>query len=136
MTDLLVCDINHFIDGRLALSYVWFKIILTAYVSFAYIINHVDYGLQKLSPCSSTNHSSNLSFMDITTNISNHGHSKLHSRWPFYWMYFDNWCFSIFTLCLIVDTSLVIRRYIKENKKFATAKELEIWYIIQFIKFC
>ena len=51
----------------------------------------------------------------------------LHSRWPYYWIYFSNWCFGLFTVSLVVEAVLVTKRYLKENKEFETSVELEIW---------
>ena len=82
--------------------------------------------MQKIMPCleiSTANTSMNQTLSNKTMNAL----PESHSRWTFYWAHYNNWCFSVFTIGLIVDTSLVLRRYFIENKQFMNAKELETW---------
>jgi hypothetical protein len=121
------------------------------YIALAYIISHINYIWQEVQYCSFENHlttieehlttaplttvenSSNIRQLEQTAlNLSeteqlNGGSPTLYSKWPYYWIYFSNWCFSLFTISLILDASLVTRRYLKENKVFETSVGLEKW---------
>ena len=140
-----------FSEGRLASSYLCYKIVISLYFALAYIISHVNYFWQEVKYCSFDNHlttidehftstplttienSSTISQLEQTTlNLSkteelNGENPTLYSKWPYYWIYFSNWCFGLFTISLIIDASLVTRRYLKENKVFETSVGLEQW---------
>ena len=145
------CDALIVSEGRLAFSYVCYKIVIAVYIALAYIISHLDYVWQEVKYCSFDNkvttieehftstplttigNSSNISQPEQTTLNWNeteelNGESPtLHSRWPYYWIYFSNWCFGLFTISLIIDAAVVTRRYLKENKTFETSVGLEQW---------
>ena len=118
-----------FLDGRLSYNYVWYKTIISGYVIAAYLFSHLNYIWQDVKICSSFTPNATDEHVNSNENTSLQDNSSLdtHSKWPYYWIYFTNWCFDLFTVTLIVDNSLVIRRYVKENKTFDNVVDLENW---------
>ena len=73
----------------MTLAYLLFKVLISVYLIVAYIISHVTYAL---SECSGS------------------------SDWPFYWIYFSNWSWTLLVVSFLFDTILVIMRF-KEQKR-------------------
>ena len=112
-------------DGGLSYRYVSYKIVFSIYLVAVYILSHLDYYWQQLTPCSSK---ANLS-LNVTNQTSpDHDTSILNSKWPYYWLYFSNWCFTLFVITFVVDTFLVMKRYLLENVQFKNIVQLELWY--------
>ena len=50
---------------------------------------------------------------------------SLSSTWPYYWLYLTMWSFNFYTICIVLDASLVLYRYLKENRNKEETRKLE-----------
>ena len=98
-----------------------------------YILSHLDYYWQHLTPCSSK---TNLSLNVTNQTTPDHNTGILNSKWPYYWLYFSNWCFTVFVISFVADTVLVMKRYLLENVQFKNIVQLELWYIHFYNREC
>ena len=110
------------LDGRLSYSYLCYKIVLSGYIVSAYILSHLNYYWKEKD-------SNNIQCYVNQTDDgkSNQTSTETSSSWPYYFLYLSNWCFTVFVFSFLLDASLVLRRYIKENKRFDNVADLEKW---------
>ena len=82
------------IEGGVTLAYLSFKVLVSLYLMVAYIISHVTYAISVFSGS---------------------------SDWPFYWIYFTCWSWTLLVVSFLFDTIMVIMRY-REQKQCLSRK--------------
>ena len=116
------------LDGELSFCYVCYKTIISGYLVAAYFLSHLSYYWQEILPCSHRRSNGTGVYLNTTERLPRTTDPlTLYSRWPYYGLYFSNWCFSLLIISLLIETYLVVRRYIFENKQFDDIIHLEQW---------
>ena len=112
-----------FIDKKVTVPYLGFKLLVSLYLLVSYIISHVNMALSsdicsihdtdesKVEVLNQKNLVLEMDFMPTDSQCT-------RSDWPFYWIYFTNWSWTLLCFSFLFDTSLVILRYRKERKEF------------------
>ena len=110
-----------FLEEKVTSSYLVFKLSVSVYLLVSYVISHVQYALSS-EICSIQD--SNKSQVDALNQINivlekdfeTSDSQCTRSDWPYYWIYFTNWGWTLLCFSFLFDTTLVILRYRKERK--------------------
>ena len=108
---------------RVGTIYLSLKSAVSAYLLFSYVISHVDFVLRQ----SRINCKINRKDPTAITITSNEGQESRNvsddiaskceqSAWPYYWIYFTNWSWTLFVTSFLFDTTLVALRFYEERK--------------------
>ena len=96
-----------------------FKIVISFYLLVAYIISHVTSAISSESCAIKQNGTSSKNFPDHTHIVDDESNPSAStctlSDWPYYWIYFTNWSWTLLCLSFLLDTTLVGLRYRKER---------------------
>ena len=115
---------DFFIAGdRVSTIYLSLKSAVSAYLLFSYAISHVDFVLRQ-SRINCKINRKDPTAITITSNdgqesrnVSEEIASKCEqSAWPYYWIYFTNWSWTLFVTSFLFDTTLVALRFYEERK--------------------
>ena len=106
-----------FLDEKVALPYLLFKILVCFYLIAAYIISHVDYAISSES-CAIKMGGDNQNVIPVNQHSVVDTSVSLCTRsdWPYYWIYFTNWSWTLLCVSFLFDTILVVLRYKNERK--------------------
>ena len=108
---------------RVGTIYLSLKSAVSAYLLFSYVISHVDFVLRQ-SRINCKINRKDPTAITITSNdgqdsrnVSDDIASKCEqSAWPYYWIYFTNWSWTLFVTSFLFDTTLVALRFYEERK--------------------
>ena len=89
-----------------------------------YIVSHIDQAMCSEGYGIKQNDVNEQEGSDLEHTLNNIGEeifttsASLHIRsdWPYYWIYFTNWSWTLICLSFWIDTTLVVLRYRKEKK--------------------
>ena len=103
--------------------YLSLKSAVSVYLLFSYVISHVDFVLRQ-SRINCKINRKDITAITITSigeqesrNVSEDMGSKCEqSAWPYYWIYFTNWSWTLFVTSFLFDTTLVALRFYEERK--------------------
>ena len=115
-----------FSEGRVTKPYLTFKVFGSIYLIVAYVLSHLQfYWKPSFLKCNEEHPvSENVSVKDQKYLEEKKHLCDLDSVWPYYWLYFTNWSFNLFTICVLLDTTLVVYRCIYTNEKCAWNKTM------------
>lgn len=109
-------------DGKnVSIVYLGFKLIVSTYLIAAYVLSHFHFYWKPDFLCNKED----IDDEDSNTSKETEYLCNLESVWPYYWLYFTSWSFNLFVVSILVDTILVLYRYINENKKGDKSNILE-----------
>jgi hypothetical protein len=97
------------------------------YLVISYIICHVTYAFSySVRNCTNTLQNEEIvgfenGFEATVVDCNRHPYSSRTSDWPFYWIYFTNWSWTVFVVSFFFDTSLTMMRF-REQKQCLTRK--------------
>ena len=107
------------LEEKVTLPYLLFKIVISFYLLVAYIISHVTSAISSESCAIKQNGTSSKNFPDHTHIVDDESNPSAStctlSDWPYYWIYFTNWSWTLLCLSFLLDTTLVGLRYRKER---------------------
>ena len=139
------------VGDEVTFGYLSFKLLVSAYLVLTYVISHVEYALSK-----SRNHCNDLieHSKPISDNDTENNGTKKNlrtmdddceiSNWPFYWIYFTNWSWTLLVISFLFDTVLVTLRLVEERKSInpqievgdkLTIPNCKGWFFRQKIKY-
>ena len=120
--------VNHPISERkVSITYLVFKLIISAYIIIAYVYSHLQFAWKHIEYECDKNVISNST---INTKMEKKLEEKDHlcnlpSTWPYYWLYLTMWSFNFYTISIILDTCLVVYRFLIEKKNIEKNKNIE-----------
>jgi len=109
-------------EAKVTISYLLFKFMISLYIIAAYIVSHIRYAITYDS-CEIKGNGNNQDVpnnknseieKDLETSISN---CCIGSDWPYYWIYFTCWSWTLICISFWLDSTLVFLRYMKERKQ-------------------
>ena len=111
------------VGDRVSTMYLSLKSAVSVYLLFSYVISHVDFVLRQ-SRINCQINRKDITAITITSigeqesrNVSEDMGSKCEqSAWPYYWIYFTNWSWTLFVTSFLFDTTLVALRFYEERK--------------------
>ena len=123
----------YFSEDRVSIGYLAFKVIISIYLVVAYVLSHFQFYWKKPDDYKCNEYNVKIPSVNNYTKEEEAKQEEikhlcdLESAWPYYWLYLTSWSFNIFTLCIFLDTSLVIYRYIDEKKKVENDRILDVF---------
>ena len=118
--------LNYFLlEDKVTLPYLLFKRLVSFYLLATCIVSHIDqaiysesYGIQQNNvgqrDCNNLDHPFNtVDEENCTTSTS----LRTRWEWPYYWIYFTNWNWTLICLSFWFDTTFVALRYRKEKRQ-------------------
>ena len=111
-------------EGNVTLAYLSFKILTSMYLMVSYILSHVVYAFSysNKNPVNKLviEEREDLENDVETVTITCFGYGvpdyNRTSDWPYYWIYFTNWSWTLLVVSFCFDTSLVMLRF-REQKQ-------------------
>ena len=109
-------------EEKVTLSYLLFKLMISLYLIAAYIVSHIGFAISSDS-CDIKENGNNQDLLnnknsdieqDLETAIS---YCCIGSDWPYYWIYFTYWSWTLICISFWLDSTLVLLRYMKERKQ-------------------
>ena len=109
------------LENKVTISYLLFKLLVSLYFLASYVVSHVDqaiysesYGIKQndVTLKDASDHKNTVRNESLITSAS----MSTRSDWPYYWIYFTNWSWTLICSCFWIDTTLVVIRYINEKK--------------------
>ena len=121
----------------MTLAYISFKILTSMYLMVSYIISHLIYAstysdrnsANKLTIKERADFENDFEKMRIAKCFGYNlpmpdvNHVSRKSDWPYYWIYFTNWSWTLLVASFFLDTSLVMLRF--REQKQCTQRNLE-----------
>ena len=110
-----------FLEEKVTLSYLVFKLSVSAYLLISYVISHMQFALSSEICSIQDNDNSqvdalNQKNMVVEKDFEASNSQCTRSAWPYYWIYFTNWGWTLLCFSFLLDTTLVTLRYRKERK--------------------
>ena len=105
-----------------------FKLLVSFYLLATYIVSHIDQALCSESYGTKQNDTSQQDCSDFEQPFNTAGKENCtasaflcsRSDWPYYWIYFTNWNWTLTCLSFWIDSTLVVLRYRKEKRHVHT----------------
>ena len=108
------------LENKVTISYLLFKLLVSLYFLASYVVSHIDqaiysesYGIKQNDATlkDASDHKHTVRNESLITSAS----MSTRSDWPYYWIYFTNWSWTLLCLSFLLDTTLVSLRYRKER---------------------
>jgi len=113
-------------EAKVTLSYLLYKLMISLYLIVAYIVSHIGQVIM-YETCEIMENGNKQAVSIFILNNKNSDIEKREedsissccpgSYWPYYWIYFTNWSWTLICISFWFDSILVLLRYIKENKQ-------------------
>ena len=114
-------------ERKVSSTYLVFKLVISVYIIIAYVYSHLQFAWKHIEyECDKNVISNSTLDTKMEKKLEEKDHlCNLPSTWPYYWLYLTMWSFNFYTISIILDTSLVVYRFLIEKKNYEKTKSIE-----------